>query len=220
MTTGEAAVTEKPYDAARLADLEGPSGWSPIRRSLGVRAFGINAWTAHEAHEPIILEHDERSSRHEELYLVTAGRATFTVDNEQIDAPAGTIIFVRDPNATRGAEAREPDTIILSVGGKPGEAFRPRAWETNLDVLQLFDDGRYRQAKALLTDALERYDDRSTIFYNLACAEAQLGETDAALQHLSAAVIERPSLATDAHLDSDLAPIRDDPRFAALVPSS
>jgi tetratricopeptide (TPR) repeat protein len=220
MTTGEAAVTEKPYETAQLADLEGPSGWSPIRRSLGVQAFGINAWTAHEAHEAIILDHDERSSHHEELYLVTAGRATFTVANEQIDAPAGTIIFVRDPNATRGAEAREPDTIILAVGGKPGEAFRPRAWETNLDVLELFDDGAYAQAKQLLTDALDRYDDRSTVFYNLACAEAQLGETDAALQHLSAAVIERPSLAADAHLDADLAPIRGDPRFAALVPST
>jgi tetratricopeptide (TPR) repeat protein len=220
MTTGEAAVIEKPYETAQLADLEGPSGWSPIRRSLGVQAFGINAWTAHEAHEAIILDHDERSSRHEELYLVTAGRATFTVANEQIDAPAGTIIFVRDPNATRGAEAREPDTIILAVGGKPGEAFRPRAWETNLDVLELFDDGAYAQAKQLLTDALDRYDDRSTVFYNLACAEAQLGETDAALQHLSAAVIERPSLAADAHLDADLAPIRNDPRFAALVPST
>ena len=220
MTTGEAAVIEKPYETAQLADLEGPSGWSPIRGSLGVQAFGINAWTAQEAHEAIILDHDERSSRHEELYLVTAGRATFTVANEQIDAPAGTIIFVRDPNATRGAEAREPDTIILAVGGKPGEAFRPRAWETNLDVLELFDDGAYAQAKQLLTDALDRYDDRSTVFYNLACAEAQLGETDAALQHLSAAVIERPSLAADAHLDADLAPIRNDPRFAALVPST
>jgi tetratricopeptide (TPR) repeat protein len=220
MTTGEAAVIEKPYETAQLADLEGPSGWSPIRRSLGVQAFGINAWTAHEAQEAIILDHDERSSRHEELYLVTAGRATFTVANEQIDAPAGTIIFVRDPNATRGAEAREPDTIILAVGGKPGEAFRPRAWETNLDVLELFDDGAYAQAKQLLTDALDRYDDRSTVFYNLACAEAQLGETNAALQHLSAAVIERPSLAADAHLDADLAPIRNDPRFAALVPST
>lgn len=213
-------MTEKPYETAQLADLEGPSGWSPIRRSLGVQAFGINAWTAHEARESIILEHDERSSRHEELYLVIAGRATFTVGNERIDAPAGTIVFVRDPKATRGAEAREPDTTILAVGGKPGEAFRPRAWETNLDVLQLFDDGRYRQAKELLNDALERYDDCSTIFYNLACAEAQLGETDAALQHLSAAVNERPSLATDAHLDSDLAPIRNDPRFEALVPSA
>ena len=89
------------------------------------------------------------------------------------------------PGPRREAEAREPDTTILAVGGKPGEAFRPRAWETNLDVLQLFDDGRYGRPRSCCQRALERYDDSSTIFYNLACAEAQLGETDAALQHLS-----------------------------------
>ena len=75
----------------------------------------------------------------------------------------------------------------------------------------------YAEAKRMLTEALERYDDPGGLFYNLACAEAQLGETDAALEHLRAAVRERPSLAADAGGDSDLAPIRDDPRFAEIV---
>jgi hypothetical protein len=37
------------YEVARLASLEREDGWSPIRRSLDVRSFGINAWTGHEA---------------------------------------------------------------------------------------------------------------------------------------------------------------------------
>lgn len=210
-------MAEKGYETTRIADLEREDGWSPIRRSLDVRAFGINAWTGHEAGASVIPEHHERPTGHEELYLVTAGHATFTVEGDEVDAPAGTLVFVRDPAATRGAVAREPRTTVLSVGGKPGEAYRPRAWETNRDVFPLLDSGRHAEAKRLLTEALDRYDDRSTIFYNLACAEAGLGETDAAFEHLRTAIGERPSLADDARGDADLAPLRDDPRFAEIV---
>ena len=211
-------MSERPFETAQIADLEGTDGWSPIRQRLGVQAFGINAWTAHEVDASIIGEHDEQPSGHEELYLVTAGFATFTVDEEQVDAPAGTIVFVRDPSVTRAASARQADTTVLVVGGKPGEAFRPRAWETNAEVIPLFEQGAYSEAKLLLIGALDRFDEHGTLLYNLACAEAQLGEGDAALEHLRDALLERPSLAGNARDDSDLAPLRNDPRFAALVP--
>jgi tetratricopeptide (TPR) repeat protein len=210
-------VTEKAFETARIDELERPDGWSPLRLHFDVRAFGINAWTAHEADEPVIPEHHEQPSGHEELYLVTSGHATFTVNGEQIDAPSGTIVFVRDSAATRGAVAREPGTTVLSLGGQPGEAFRPRSWETNRDVFALLDSGEHAEAKRVLTEALERYDDRGTLFFNLACAEAQLGETEAALEHLAAALRESPSLADDAREDAELEPIRADPRFAELV---
>jgi tetratricopeptide (TPR) repeat protein len=213
-------VAERPYETTRISDLERTDGWSPIRRSLDVRAFGINAWTAHEADAPVIPEHHERPSGHEELYVVTSGHAIFTVEGEQIDADAGTIVFVRDPSALRGAVARDAGTTVLSVGAKPGEAYRPRAWETNRDVFALLDDGKHEEAKRLLIAALDVYDDRGVLLYNLACAEAQLGETDAALEHLRAAVGERPSFARDALDDADLEPLRDDPRFREIVSAS
>ena len=206
-------MTETSYQTARIADLERPDGWSPIRRALGVSAFGINAWTGKEADATIITEHDEQPSGHEELYLVVAGRATFTVGGEEVDAPVGTIVFVRDPEAKRGAVAAEAGTTVLVVGGQPGEAYRPRSWETNADVLPMFESGQYEEIKQVLIEALDRYEDRGAILYNLACAEAQLGETDAALEHLAAGLEERPDLAEGARDDSDLAPIRDDPRF-------
>jgi len=209
-------MTGKSHETARIAELAQPDGWSPIRLRLGVQAFGINAWTAHEPGATIISEHDELPSGHEELYLVVEGRATFTVGGEEIDAPVGGIVFVRDPAVKRGAVAAEPGTTVLAVGGKPGEAYRPRSWETNVDVLPLFESGRHEEAKRVLIDALDRYDDRGTILYNLACAEAQLGEADAALDHLAAAVQERPDLAKGARDDDDLAPIRDDSRFPSF----
>ncbi len=210
-------MTGRAFETARIDDLERPDGWSPVRLHFGVQAFGINAWTGREADATVIPEHDEEPTGHEELYVVTSGHASFTVGGETIDAPTGTIVFVSDPNAKRGAVAREPGTTVLSVGAKPGEAYRPRSWEANRDVFALLDSGKNAEAKQLLLDALERYDDRGNLLYNLACAEAQLGETDAALEHLRAALGESPSLAEYAREDTDLGPIRNDPRFAEIV---
>jgi tetratricopeptide (TPR) repeat protein len=210
-------VTEKPYETASVDELRRDDGWSPIRLRLGVQAFGVNAWTAAEAGEPVIPDHDEAPSGHEELYLVTAGHATFTVEGDEIDAPAGTLVFVRDPTAKRGAVAREPGTTVFAVGGKPGHAYKPRAWETNGDVIALLDAGKPAEAKRILVEALGRYEDNGTILYNLACAEAQLGETDDALEHLRGALRERAELAEGAAADHDLEPLHDDPRFAEIV---
>ena len=201
------------YEAARIDELADTSGWSPLRLRLGVEAFGINAWAAGEAGAAVIPEHDEAPSGHEEVYVVTSGHAAFTVEGEPVDAPAGTVVFVRDPSARRGAVAREAGTTVLAVGGKPGAAYRPRAWETNALVFPLFDAGEYAAAKRELEDALDRYDDRGALLFNLACAEAQLGERDAALAHLAEAARERPDLVAHAREDHDLAPLRDDPRF-------
>ncbi len=205
-------MSGKSYETARLSDLERPNGWAPIRLRLGVQAFGINSWTAGEG-ERLIPEHDEAPSGHEELYIVVSGRASFTVGGDTVDAPAGTVLFVRDPAATREAHAAEAGTTVLVVGGRPGEAYRPRSWETNAEALPLFEEGRYEELRTLLLDALDRYEDRGSLLYNLACAEAQLGETDAALEHLTEALIEEPRLSGNAREDSDLDPIRGDPRF-------
>ena len=213
-------MTTARFETARIAEIERGSGWSPIRQSFGVQAFGMNAWTAHAAGERVIKEHDERPSGHEELYLVTAGAATFTVDGEELDTPAGTIVFVRDPAATRGAVAREPETTVVAVGGKAGAAFRPRAWEMNEEVVALLDSGEYQEARRVLSAALERYEDPANVLYNLACAEALLGDSEQALEHLGAAIRGRPSLAAAALRDDDLRAIRDDPRFAGVLTSS
>jgi tetratricopeptide (TPR) repeat protein len=104
---------------------------------------------------------------------------------------------------------------VLAVCSRPGEVYRPRSWETNVDVFPMFESGRYAEIKQMLIEALDRYEDRGAILYNLACAEAQLGETEAALEHLAAGLKERPDLVEGAGDDADLAPIRDDPRFPA-----
>jgi tetratricopeptide (TPR) repeat protein len=211
------SMAEQAYQTARLGELERADGWAPIRAELDVQAFGINAWTAHEAGATLVPAHDEAPSGHEELFLVTKGHARFTIGDDEVDAPAGQIVFVRDPAVSRAAVALGADTTVLSVGATAGEAFRPRSWEVNRDVIALLDAGRPADARELLLGALDRYDDRETVLYNLACAEAQLGQIDAALRHLGEALRLRPAFAEHAAADDDLAPLRDDPRFVALT---
>ncbi|MGH3093180.1 MAG: hypothetical protein ACRDOG_12765 [Gaiellaceae bacterium] len=114
----------------------GEAAWKPVRIHFGIRAFGTNAYVGRRSGEEVIGEHtetDESGTRHEELYYVVTGHATFTVDGEQVDAPAGTFVYVRDPDASRGAVAREAGTTVLCLGGTPGEAFAVSPWERKYD---------------------------------------------------------------------------------------
>ena len=79
-------------DIEPIPILDGELEWRPIRRTLGIEAFGINAYTAN-AGELVVEEHDETGAgagHHEELYVVVTGRATFSVDGKSFDAPVGT----------------------------------------------------------------------------------------------------------------------------------
>jgi hypothetical protein len=201
-----------------IVGIKGPNGWSPIRRELDVQSFGVNAWTRAEG-ETIVGEHTEAGSGQEELYIVTAGSARFTVDGEDLDAPTGTAVFVGDPESKRTAIALEDETTVVVVGGKAGEAYAPGAFEVNIDVFQLFQQDKIEQAKEMITDALGRFEDRGALTYNLACAEARLGETDSAVEHLRAALELRPGLSDLARGDTDLDALREDPRFVVLVPA-
>jgi tetratricopeptide (TPR) repeat protein len=207
-------VSEQPFRVASLDHVEPLSNWLPLRRRLGISAFGVNAWTGGEG-DPVIEQHDEATSGHEELYVVVRGSVTFTVGDEEVDAPAGTAVFVSDPATRRGAVAREADTLVLTVGAKPGAAYESLGWEENADIAPLFARGEFAQAKERLTAALERWPDSGGLLYNIACAESRLGETDAALAHLAQAIELEPRLAEYARSDEDLEAIRADPRFPA-----
>jgi quercetin dioxygenase-like cupin family protein len=102
--------------------------WAPIRNEFDVRAFGINLWRQEEGTD-VIPEHAEDTG-HEELYLVLDGHATFTIDGKEVDAPKGTLVFVRDPALQRKAVAKDPATSVLTIGGWNGKPFEVSEWET------------------------------------------------------------------------------------------
>jgi quercetin dioxygenase-like cupin family protein len=112
-------------------DFEPNADWKPLRHHLGIGGFGANAFVARTT-GPVVSEHVEATdspSRHEELYFVARGSATFSVDGEEIDAPEGTFLFVRDPERSRGATAHEAGTVVLAFGAEPGAAFAVSDWE-------------------------------------------------------------------------------------------
>ena len=100
--------------------------WHPVRRHLGIEAFGCNAYTGAAAGDLVVEDHDEDVDQ--ELYAVLHGAARFTVDGETFDAPQGTLVFVTPPSR-RVATAIEPGTTILAVGAEPGKAFEVSDWE-------------------------------------------------------------------------------------------
>jgi hypothetical protein len=108
-----------------------------LRRHFDVRAFGVNAATGNAGDE-MIEEHHEaddeqnQTNGHEELFAVMTGHAIFTVDGEEIDAPAGTIVFVRDPALLRHARAIADGTSIFMVGGPVDSPFAVSRWEVAL----------------------------------------------------------------------------------------
>jgi hypothetical protein len=195
--------------------------WLPVRHTLGIHAFGTNAYVAAQAGDDVVEPHDELpdadgdpAAAHEELYFVARGHATFTIDGSEHDAPAGTYVFIPDPASRRHAVAREAGTTVLSFGGPP--TFTPSAWEWASRAAPLLRTDPAR-ARTILAEGLEHDPGSGSLHYNLACLEALQGHHDAALAALARAVELRPMFRSWARDDEDLVPLRDDPRFVALT---
>jgi tetratricopeptide (TPR) repeat protein len=209
-----------PWEVVRLAEtrtLPGPGTlrWAPLRRTLGITAFGVNAYVAAERGQDVVEPHEERSLGHEELYLVVAGRAVFTLDGEELDVPAGTLVYLRDPAVQRAARAAEPGTIVLAVGGAQGR-HEPSAWEWSFAAYGHAQEGELERGLEVLREGLAvKPDARARLLYDLACLEALAGRADPALERLAEAVELDPSNRERARRDPDLASLRCDPRFPA-----
>jgi hypothetical protein len=90
--------------------------WHPLQHVLGLDAFGANVFVARERGQTLVEEHDESESGHQELYVVLAGEAEFTLDGERTTAVAQSVVAVPDPSVVRRAVAREAGTTLLALG--------------------------------------------------------------------------------------------------------
>ena len=207
-------MNDKPtWRHAHLDDIERRGRDLPVREHLRIRAFGVNAYESGED-GTLIGEHDESGSGQQELYLVLDGNATFEIDGETVDAPAGTLVAV-EPESKRKATG---DGTVLVVGATPGEAYEGidwgDAWPLHTQSLTAYSEQRYADALEAVRAALEQMPDHAGLNYNYACFAALAGETgDDTFAHLRRAVELAPRFREDARRDEDFAAVRDDPRF-------
>jgi hypothetical protein len=218
------AATQTAYGVVslgdRLASAEDDRGRVPLREDLGVGAFGVNALYQRKAGEEIVRWHHEAGpggDMHEELYVVLQGSATFTVDGDEIEAPQGTAIFVRDPGVIREARATSDDTIVLAAGGPRDHAFRVTPAASASGFWNAYRAHDYATALERTQRALETYPGNAYLLYNVACMESLLGNDEAALTALAESVAQWEKYKEQAREDDDFASLRDDARFLALV---
>ena len=188
----------------------------PVRHALGFRPAGVNAWVADTGGQLIPPHEEDRGN--EELYAVVRGQARFTVGEEEAEAPAGTLVFV-PPEVFRTAGAAEDGTIVFVVGGSVGEPFDPAGWDSFALADTYRQSGRLDEGKAIMKRLIAEKPDYWAVHYNAGCFEALAGDADAALEHLRRA----KELDADGESvqyfreDTDLDPLRDDPRFQELL---
>jgi len=206
-------VEGKPVRVASVLDDDtvttvGNLEWFPLRRELGVEAFGINAFRAAKAGDPVIEEHVE-SPGQEEAYLVVAGSAQISVGEESITAPVGTIVFVPDPTLQRSGEALEDNTVVVALGGWPDQAYHSLPWEPIYLAMEAMRRGNWAEAAETLEREAGEHRDSAIINYRLACCHARLGETGLALDELKRAIEINPGMRERAQSDDHFASLRD-----------
>ena len=207
-------MSESPkWKVARLDDLERRGRDIPVREHLGIRAFGINAFTPSED-GTLVNEHDEAGSGQEELYIVLDGTVTFEVDGETFDAGPRSLVFIA-PGSRRKATG---DGTVMVVGATPGQPYQGvdwgEAWPFHAESMAAYGEGRYADALDAVRGALEHMPDHAGLNYNYACFAALAGDTrDDTFAHLRRSVELRPQFRDDARRDDDFAAVRDDPRF-------
>jgi quercetin dioxygenase-like cupin family protein len=209
------------YEVVHVDDLEelpvndGEFVWRPVRRRLGITAFGSNAYTG-RAGQRVVEEHFEKEG-HEEMYVVLRGRATFTLGEDEVDAPAGTIVYAK-PGTKRGAIAAEDDTAVLAVGAKPGVIFEPSPWEDIFAAFSYAQQGDIEQGRELISHAVDQRPSEWQGYFNAACFEVLYGDKEQGIALLQRAhELEPEKVAELAAKDTDFDAVRDDPRVGAIA---
>ena len=209
------------YAVGRLDEIDevsdGRCPFRPVRQHFGITSFGVNAWTARDAGDRIINEHEESDpDSSEELYFVARGRAAFELDGDSVAAPAGTFVFA-PRGVKRTAFAEEPGTTVIALGGTPGKAYEPDGWEIWAPLTAFYSDGEYAEAADLGRRLVEAHPQYAGLFYNLACCESLAGRSADAIDHLGQAIDRSERFRAYAKDDSDFDPIRHEPGFQELI---
>ena len=195
------------FDEESVAIDRGRLQWVPVRRRLGVGSFGINAYRAAAAGDVVVEDHVE-SPGQEELYVVLRGRAKLEIDEETVDAPAGTAVFVPHPEVRRSGVALEDGTVMLAIGGWRDRPYHSLPWEPLYLAQESMRQGDWATAAETLEREAGDHRDTAILQFRLACCHARLGEHDVAIKELRRAIEISPKMRERAAAEEDLSSLR------------
>jgi uncharacterized cupin superfamily protein len=111
---------------AHQNDCETTGNWKLVRRTLGLRAFGINLVDIPPGGQ--IPEHDEVARDQEEVFYVIDGTPTLVVDGEDHAARPG--FFARlDPEHTRTVRNDGGGVASVLIASAPrSSGYEPMEW--------------------------------------------------------------------------------------------
>lgn len=114
------------FKLAHRDECETAGNWRLVRRTLELRAFGVNLVEIAPGEQ--IPEHDETDRDQEEVFYVLAGSPTLVIDGADHPLRAGT--FARlDPEHSRTVRndgAQPADVLIVSAPRSSG--YEPMGW--------------------------------------------------------------------------------------------
>jgi uncharacterized cupin superfamily protein len=114
------------FKLAHRDDCETAGNWQLVRRTLELRAFGINVVEIPPGEQ--IPEHDEVDRDQEEVFYVLTGRPTLLIDGKSHPTRAGT--FARlDPEHSRTVrnDGDGPASVLI-VSAPRASGYEPMAW--------------------------------------------------------------------------------------------
>ncbi|HTZ88430.1 MAG TPA: cupin domain-containing protein [Solirubrobacteraceae bacterium] len=114
------------FKLARGADFETTGNWQLIRRTLGLRSFGINLVRIPPGEQ--IPEHDELDRDQEEVFYAIDGTPSIVIDGKDHPLPAGT--FARlDPEHKRTVrnDGESPANVLI-ISAPRTSGYEPMRW--------------------------------------------------------------------------------------------
>jgi len=176
-----------------------------------------------------------------EQVRVTGRFDNYTRISDEADHKEGVFHFCPDCGSSVFCTSpSEPDLVVVFVGsfadsdfpaptesgydsrrypwvGLPDSVhlFAPEMWWDS--AKPLYDAGEYAEAAAKGRELIAARPDQPYLYFNTACCETLAGQPAAAIEHLRQAIAMWDGCRDMAMQDPDLAALRDDPAFQALV---
>jgi uncharacterized cupin superfamily protein len=114
------------YTIIHRSDCERNGNWSLARRSLGLRAFGINL--VEIAPGERIPEHDETGRDQEEVFMILEGSPSMLIDGETHPTPTGTLVRL-DPEPKRTVVNTGDEPALVLIASAPrSSGYEPPGW--------------------------------------------------------------------------------------------